>query len=651
MFISYHNINYFKKNKQLNYFDHQYFNFRCKGKLNYFFKENYKTATFCNYKQDLIKIENFKKINLIFEKKGENFFAICPFHSEKTPSFCLNLNKNLFYCFGCGISGNYSKLVYLFKNKIDTHELNDFFYTNTKSDNSNFNINNIEMSEFQTLNLYFKLDKFYHKNLKETKFYMLYKFRNLSNLTMKILNLGYSNKKISQIINCQENHEYLRLLKTKTMKYVVFDKINKKVVIRDIFNERLVIPIRNIYCLTLGFGARTINSKKIPKYLNSKENKFFKKKKILFSEEIKSNISLKSKCCLICEGYLDSITLFQNGIRFSVASLGGSSNNFQIFKSFLISDYFHTMLFFDFDNAGKLFTFRLIKYFLKLGKNDYILSAISLSDLDYIKDPDEYLTEYKSQKLVNCLLNNFIPIYYWIYLNSRYTTFSNNLIYNEILKINAQGILTNSTFNSLIFINKFFHLFLIETNYFIQIRTIILIIMEQTNIKNYELEIPKMEFIQLKKLSILFLITKFANDFKESGKKMSYQKNLSSKNMIYKIFTRLNYIENSILSKLALQEIFQIRTKLFSNHKSLYENFSRNLFHNSFLGATDVNFELNLVYKNDESYNCKKIKCKLSRLKLNNQFLDVNLEFSQKKKFKNVLFLYKLYKMKNVLKP
>ena len=172
--------------------------------------------------------------------------------------------------------------------------------------------------------------------------------RGISLCSSKIYGLGFASKKSNDLFQYLEESGFKKtdiirsgLVYTKKIKSNNFISNKDQNIIRpcftDMFRDRLIIPIKNNSGIVIGFGGRIVNKKKIAKYINSSDSNLFKKKRILFSEEIISSFSNKTfKTLILTEGYLDAMSLFQNGIKFTVASLGTSFSSSQLEKLHLM---------------------------------------------------------------------------------------------------------------------------------------------------------------------------------------------------------------------------------------------------------------------------------------------------------------------------
>ena len=337
----------------------------------------------------LLSDELRKKVNVI--KKGNDYWCCCPFHEEKTPSCKINDDFGSYYCFGCGAKGDiftiYTELYnYTFPDavkelaqKVGIKLTEDNFKQNKKNENI-FRILEISTNWFQT-NL---------QNNENCKLYL--KKRLISEKTINDFKIGYSfNSKSSLYMYLKEqNFSDDDIIKSNLVK---IDN-NKK--IKDFFYKRLIFPIANEQNKIVGFGGRVLDNS-MPKYINSPESFFFKKRGILYNlNQAKQNIRSK-KNILICEGYMDVISLYEKNIKTAVAPLGTALTETQLSLAWKYAN--KPTIMFDGDLSGVKASYKSALMALKyLSPNKY-LQFIKLP-LNY--DPDSYINQFS--------YNNFITI-------------------------------------------------------------------------------------------------------------------------------------------------------------------------------------------------------------------------------------------------
>ncbi|MBL7170632.1 MAG: DNA primase [Candidatus Omnitrophica bacterium] len=315
------------------------------------------------------------------KQAGRNFKATCPFHAEKTPSFMVSHEKQIFHCFGCGVGGD--SVTFLMK-----HD-NLTFIEAIKILAGKAGINIPESgssgrSSGYTSKLYEITDtacRFYERYLftKEGRAAWAYLTkRGLSITDIKKFRIGFSPSSWDML------HKFLtgKGFTEKNMETAGLIIKKEGGGCYDRFRERIIYPIMNETGKIVGFGGRTIKEIE-PKYMNSPETPIYRKSLILYALNLSKRNIIKQKRAIIVEGYMDLITLFQFGFDFSVATLGTATTPMQLrllkrFSSELIFAY-------DADKAGEGATIRGIEEALKMGFN------VKVVELPKGNDPEEVL--------------------------------------------------------------------------------------------------------------------------------------------------------------------------------------------------------------------------------------------------------------------
>ena len=255
------------------------------------------------------------------KRSGRNFFGLCPFHNEKSPSFSVSPDKQIFHCFGCGVGGN----VFTFLTKIEGISFVEA--VQTLAERSNIQLptleNNQDSKKEELKAKVYKVNEFtaqfYHENLykPESKIAQEYiKKRKLTNETLKSFRLGFSGK-FDELYKAlkKEGFDDLEILESG----LVNKNDNGRYI--DRYRNRLMFPICDARGRVIAFGGRVLDDSK-PKYINSPENIVYSKGRNLFG----LNVAKKgnTKRMLIVEGYMDVISLHQRGITNVVAPLRNS---------------------------------------------------------------------------------------------------------------------------------------------------------------------------------------------------------------------------------------------------------------------------------------------------------------------------------------
>ena len=260
------------------------------------------------------------------KRSGRNFFGLCPFHNEKSPSFSVSPDKQIFHCFGCGVGGN----VFTFLTKIEG--INFVEAVQTLAERANIQLptfeNNVDKAKEELKERVYKVNEFtaqyYHENLykptaKIAQDYV--KKRQLSNETLKSFRIGFSGKfnELYQALR-KEGFEEQEILESGLVNK------NENGTYIDRYRNRLMFPICDGRGRVIAFGGRVLDDSK-PKYINSPENIVFSKGRNLFGLNVAKKSEEIKKKLLIVEGYMDVISLHQRGIKNVVAPLRNSFNS------------------------------------------------------------------------------------------------------------------------------------------------------------------------------------------------------------------------------------------------------------------------------------------------------------------------------------
>ncbi len=356
------------------------------------------------------------RINL--KKIGNKYISICPFHSEKNPSFIVNEDKKYYYCFGCKTYGNVINFLMRFDNISfleSIKKLSNMSGINLKL-NSIFNSKKIISKKKYYFKLMFKLGYIYHKCLliNNNNYYIKnFLFNRGLNLNLiKYFFIGYSSKNIVNIFFKLFNNNELNFL----IKLGFLVKINNK--IYDNLYNRIIFPIYDIYNKIIAFSGRSININNKYKYINIKKNLYFNKNKCLYGFNFIKKRKIKLEKILIVEGFFDVITLNKYGIYYVISLLGSSICDRQI--NFL---YYYTNIIifcYDGDKSGlfsiKKTSFLLLKYINENKKCYFIF-------LQNNEDPDSFVKNYGILNF-KIKINNAISLYkvlfFFFYKNENY---------------------------------------------------------------------------------------------------------------------------------------------------------------------------------------------------------------------------------------
>ncbi len=322
------------------------------------------------------------------KRSGRNYFGLCPFHNEKSPSFSVSPDKQIFHCFGCGVGGN----VITFIRKIEGMGFKEAVENLAERANIVLpTLNNNEDSKKEELKAkVYKVNSYaadyYHKKLyqPESKAGQDYvKQRKLTNETLESFNLGFSG-------NYDELYKKLRQegFQDEEILESGLAKKNENGTYVDFYRNRFMIPILDIRNRVIAFGGRVLGDAKRFKYLNSPENIVYSKGKHLFGLNVAKRYEHKK--LLIVEGYMDAISLHQRGITNVVAALGTALTTNQGWL--LRRNAEQVILGFDSDGAGQTAILRAMEVMQNMGCDMRVLQ------LTGAKDPDEYIIKYGSAR-------------------------------------------------------------------------------------------------------------------------------------------------------------------------------------------------------------------------------------------------------------
>lgn len=319
-------------------------------------------------------------------KKGNNFTCCCPFHDEKTPSFSVSPQKSIYHCFGCGKGGNVLSFIMDFEglNFVEAVErladMNNISVPREASSGRNDFSKIYELNEL-VANAYFSaLKKEENKKIVE---YL--KDRGISGTTAKNFKIGYADF---------NQYELLDTLKKKFSEKEILDSGNflkNEKGFYPFLRNRVTFPIQNSSGKFIGFGGRVIDDSQ-PKYLNSKDSKFFNKTRELYSFN-NAKKDQKSDSFIVTEGYMDVVMLSEHGVNNAVAALGTAFSQNHINSMFKMRK--KIIFCFDSDEAGLKAAWRALQISLKNVFDDRTVRFLFLPE-GY--DPDSYIKEHGQEE-------------------------------------------------------------------------------------------------------------------------------------------------------------------------------------------------------------------------------------------------------------
>ena len=332
------------------------------------------------------------------KKKGSRYFGVCPFHNEKTPSFSVSDDNQLYYCFGCGAGGNVVTFVMQYENftfQEAVTYLAERAGMELPADAGTAADRREEDKKNQLLALYREAAAFYYRQLRSPAGKAAHDYfakRGLSEETMKKFGLGYAPRSGSPLYTWLKQKGYSDELLNES-KLLKIDSRGAW----DRFFNRAMFPIMDVRRRVIAFGGRVMGEGE-PKYLNSPESDIFDKSRNLYGLYLAK--SSRRKYFLLCEGYMDVISLHQAGFDCAVASLGTS---FTSGHASLLKRYNREVVItYDSDAAGVRAALRAIPILKEAG------IPVRILDMTPYKDPDEFINalgadeyEKRVEKAVN----------------------------------------------------------------------------------------------------------------------------------------------------------------------------------------------------------------------------------------------------------
>ena len=316
------------------------------------------------------------------KKKGSTYFGLCPFHNEKTGSFSVSPNKQMYYCFGCGVGGNVFTFLMEYENFTFSEAMESL------ADRAGITLPKREMTNKeralqdkreQILNLNKEAATYFYAQLKDPKNERALSYftnRGLTLETIRRFGLGYSNPYSDDL------YKYFKAknISDELLRDAALCNIDERRGGYDRFWNRVMFPIMDVHNHVIGFGGRVMGDGE-PKYLNTQETMVFDKSRNLYGLNIAR--STRKNYFLLCEGYMDVISLHQAGFDNAVASLGTAltSGHASLIKRYVKEVY----LTYDSDGAGVKAALRAIPILRAVGINTKVIN------MKPYKDPDEFI--------------------------------------------------------------------------------------------------------------------------------------------------------------------------------------------------------------------------------------------------------------------
>lgn len=316
------------------------------------------------------------------QKKGSSYFGLCPFHNEKSPSFSVSPGKQMYYCFGCGAGGNVITFLMEYENYTFPEalkaladragvDLPKMEYNKEAREQADFRARLLEVNKLAANYFYYQLKQ----PQGSLGYQYLHDKRGLKDETIRHFGLGYSNKTSDDLYRYLKEKGYEDAFLKETGLVTVEERGG-----RDKFWNRVMFPIMDVNNRVIGFGGRVMGDAK-PKYLNSPETAVFDKSRNLYG--LNRARTSKKPYFLLCEGYMDVISLHQAGFTNAVASLGTAltPGHASLIKRYVKEVY----LTYDSDEAGTRAALRAVPILRDAGITAKVVR------MDPYKDPDEFI--------------------------------------------------------------------------------------------------------------------------------------------------------------------------------------------------------------------------------------------------------------------
>ena len=330
-------------------------------------------------KNDIVDVvSQYVKLN----RRGNTYFGLCPFHNEKTPSFSVTPSKQMYYCFGCGAGGNVYNFVMEYENYTFGEALQHLAdragvqlpkieYSREAREKAEKRATLLEINKLAASYFYYQLRR---ENGSQAYAYLIN--RGVSEDTIKKFGLGYSDKYSDDLYKFLKSKNYSDDLLRESGLFNVDERHG----MYDKFWNRVIFPIMDVNNRVIGFGGRVMGEGK-PKYLNSPETKIFDKSRNLYGLNIAR--TTRKNYLILCEGYMDVISMHQAGFTNAVASLGTAltSGHASLLKRYTQE----VLLLYDSDDAGVRAALRAIPILREAGITSRVVS------LKPHKDPDEFI--------------------------------------------------------------------------------------------------------------------------------------------------------------------------------------------------------------------------------------------------------------------
>ncbi|MEJ2054847.1 MAG: DNA primase, partial [Calditrichaceae bacterium] len=350
-----------------------------------------------------INIVNYINQYVNLKKAGQNFKGLCPFHTEKTPSFVVSPEKQIFHCFGCGKGGN------LFTFMMDFEKLSFMDAVSKAADYAGISLPKYEEDKSKSdyfQNLY-QINEtacvHFENNLFRSKFKPWLKYfldRHISEKTIKAFRLGYASDTYEVLVN---HFKKFAIDLEESAKLGLIQKKEHGSGYIDKFRHRIIFPFQNMGGKVIGFGGRKLREEQQPKYLNSPESPIYRKGEILYGLNQAISAIREKGFVFLVEGYFDLLRLYESNFKNVVASSGTALGESQakLLRRYTKEIY----IVYDGDSAGIKAAIRNAQILEKQGLNAHIIA------IPGGEDPDSFIIKEGVKAFEKLIENKQIPIH------------------------------------------------------------------------------------------------------------------------------------------------------------------------------------------------------------------------------------------------
>lgn len=324
-------------------------------------------------------------------QRGRNYFGVCPFHDDHSPSMSVSKEKQIYTCFSCGATGNVFNFIMDYEHISFVEAVK--LAADTAGYNLNININTTTKNNSVLYSLYDISSKFYQNNIntengKYAKSYL--KKRGIDDDVLKEFKIGLSNQNSLTELLKEKGYKNDELLASGLT-------INKDNELKDIFYNRIMFPLFDLTGKVVAYSGRIYNKDDNSKYINTKETEIFKKGELLYNYHIAKDYARKEQTIYIMEGFMDVIMSSIAGVKNVVATMGTAVTKEQAILMKRLAK--NIVLCFDSDEAGKKAAYSCSNELIKMG----VIPSVVVFDNDL--DPDEFIKQFGKNKFIEKLHN------------------------------------------------------------------------------------------------------------------------------------------------------------------------------------------------------------------------------------------------------